>query len=271
MREKPKNPKKRPLLYRINHFLFDKYDGVISSPIDDYILRPLGRVKWWILYRTTHRYHVVKPDTIEPGYHDGTTLMLPVMMQLVADYVEIELASMEMCWEDKFDNSHWDWKKKLQYFIRYKIPVFRRIVGPIRDRVLGLRYNEFYETYEDENLGEEWCKSRQEEAKTIREIYEWWRDVYPNRPDPMDASGWSEWCDRKRKDGSGDLLDRSVPCAWNEYGEPTLYEIMKESDPEKKAEEKRILQKTWEIEEQYAKEEDEMMKKVISIHRRLWT
>mgnify|MGYP003350456850 CR=1 FL=1 len=36
-------------------------------------------------------------------------------------------------------------------------------------------------------------------AREILELYKWWTEVYRNRPDPHDASGWSEYCDLKRK------------------------------------------------------------------------
>jgi hypothetical protein len=35
-----------------------------------------------------------------------------------------------------------------------------------------------------------------EVAMWIINAYNWWTNIRPNRPDPMDVSGWSDYCDK---------------------------------------------------------------------------
>jgi hypothetical protein len=90
-------------------------------------------------------------------------------------------------------------------------------------------------------------------AIEIRELYNWWKHVRPLRPDPHDASGWTEYCERRRSEDDGIfgwLEDRSE-------------EDMKES--------RHILDICNKMEEQYDKEDEEMMIRLIRIRRSLWT
>ena len=38
-------------------------------------------------------------------------------------------------------------------------------------------------------------------------LYSWWKNERKNRPDPHDASGWSGYCDARRKEA--ELLDEN--------------------------------------------------------------
>jgi hypothetical protein len=90
-------------------------------------------------------------------------------------------------------------------------------------------------------------------AKEIKELYTWWTVTYRNRPDPYDASGWTEACEANRI-ANGGRLSFSTP------KDPAL----------KKAQDKahKLLQK---IEAAYEKEEEAMMIRLIKIRQSLWT
>jgi hypothetical protein len=94
-----------------------------------------------------------------------------------------------------------------------------------------------------------------EKALEILALYKWWTEVYPNRPDPHDASGWTEYCDRKRE----------------EHGETGLSFMKESANPELRALGDRALMKTREIEEAYEKEDEEMLIRLIKIRNSLWT
>lgn len=78
-------------------------------------------------------------------------------------------------------------------------------------------------------------------------MFLWWKDVRPNRPDPYDVSGWSDVSDK-----------------WN---------IMSSKDDckEKRKEIDAARIKINQIEEQYEKEDTEMMKCLIDVRKALWT
>ena len=92
-------------------------------------------------------------------------------------------------------------------------------------------------------------------AQEILDLYKWWTEVYPNRPDPHDASGWTEYCARKRQqEGDG---------VWEFFSDTT--------DPELRALGEVALDKTREIEEAYRKEDEAMLIRLIKIRDSLWT
>jgi hypothetical protein len=90
-------------------------------------------------------------------------------------------------------------------------------------------------------------------AKEVIEIYNWWTKVYPNRPDPMDASGWSAYCDRIRTEGKS-MFSKNQKA---------------ETDPDRK-ESETALNKLRKFEKQYAKEEEQMLIKLMKIRPGLW-
>lgn len=93
-------------------------------------------------------------------------------------------------------------------------------------------------------------KHEAESAKEILELYTWWTEIYPNRPDPYDVSGWNKYCEDKDKRGIGFM----------------------ETDPlEDKEEIRKILDKSAEIEKQYHDEEEQMLIRLIKLRGSLWT
>jgi hypothetical protein len=92
-------------------------------------------------------------------------------------------------------------------------------------------------------------------AQEVLDLYRWWKDVYPNRPDPHDASGWSEYCELKRK----------------EHGETGLSFMKESKNPETRALGDRALKKTHEIEQAYDDEDTEMLIRLIKVRHGLWT
>lgn len=60
------------------------------------VLRFFKDIKWFVLYRTTHRYHVVNSG-LPPGYYDVDTVMLHTAFNLLKKFVEVELAWTQYC------------------------------------------------------------------------------------------------------------------------------------------------------------------------------
>jgi len=92
-----------------------------------------------------------------------------------------------------------------------------------------------------------------ERAKEIKELYTWWTVTYRARPDPYDASGWTEYCEASRIANGGKL-------SWGADKSP---ELKKMSDNSHK-----LLQ---EIEAAYEAEDEAMMIRLIKARDSLWT
>jgi hypothetical protein len=96
-------------------------------------------------------------------------------------------------------------------------------------------------------------------AMQIRELYLWWTETYRNRRDPYEVSGYDAFWESIRKDTEDsdmDALDR------------VLYRKM---SPEIEEESRRLYDEINKIEQDYNKEEEEMMVALIRLRESLWT
>jgi len=166
------------------------------------------------------------------------------------DFVEVEQAWNHVMWDDEARE-------------KFKTPWWRS--GWLRWRTwrcpeAGLAHLNWASTLTNEEFLDDDKKSeavptRQAiAAREIIELYTWWTTTYRNRPDPMDASGWSEYCEVSRAANGGSL-------SWSSSKDTP--EMRKMSDKAHKA-----LRK---IEAAYAKEDEQMMIRLIKIRENLWT
>ena len=171
------------------------------------------------------------------------------MFNELVDFVEIEQAWHHCMWSD-------DAKTE------FEVPWWRK--GWLRWRTwrspeAGMQYLKWASEltnaeFLDEDKKHEAVPTYQAtSAKEIIELYTWWTVTYRNRPDPYDASGWTEYCEASRIANGGKL-------SWSGDKSP---ELKKMSDKSHK-----LLQK---IEKAYAKEDEEMMIRLIKIRESLWT
>src|SRR3990167_9375245 len=58
--------------------------------------RRLEELKYWVIHRTIDRYNKIEIPSLEPGYYDKDAQMLHGMFDLLVDYVECELAWMQL-------------------------------------------------------------------------------------------------------------------------------------------------------------------------------
>lgn len=71
------------------------------------------RVKWWFLHRfhPRHKYHVVKPRSVKPGYIDPGDMMFHACFDLLSEYVENRLMKYHITEQDVAEGS--DYEKPL--------------------------------------------------------------------------------------------------------------------------------------------------------------
>lgn len=139
------------------------------------MLYQVRRVLDYIAFRTTKRYNIIKIRSLEPNYYDKDTLLLHAVMQLVVDYVEIELSPEP-------DTPIKKLLSKLPWAIR---PEFR-------SSELGLKNLEFFIS---EKVDPYWLDF----YKKLKEVYIWWTKVYPNRKSVEELSGYTAFMKNKNK------------------------------------------------------------------------
>lgn len=218
-----------------------------SNKIDDIIYYFNNR---WV---TKSHALTAHPRDVKPGaWCDVGRRFLPCMFNELVDFVEIEQAWSHVLWNE-------DASKK------FKTPWWRKSFFRIRawrSPEAGLEYLNWASTIVvDENWGVD--KSHPDygklspqavDALEIKALYHWWTEVYRNRPDPYDISGWTEICNRTREDGVVlSMFDNE------------------NTTPEEVAERNSSHTELKRIEEEYEKEEEEMMIRLIRIRNNLWT
>ena len=223
--------------------------------IQDFVTWParkLNDIRYYINNRWVSHSHrlTAHPRDIKPGqWQDVGNRILPCLFNELVDFVEIEQAWHHCLWSD-------DMKTK------YNVPWYRK--GWLRWRTwrcpeAGMEYLRWAETLtnaeflDDEKKHEAEPTSQAKAAKEIIELYTWWTVTYRARPDPYDASGWTEYCEASRLANGGKLS----------FSGDKSPELKKMSDKAHK-----LLQK---IEAQYEKEDEAMMIRLIKIRQSLWT
>jgi hypothetical protein len=216
-----------------------------------YIPDKLNDVRYYINNRWVSRSHSLTAHVrdIRPGtWSDVGNRFLPCLFNELQDFVEIEQAWHHCMWSDEAKT-------------KFDVPWYRK--GWLRWRTwrcpeAGLEYLRWATTLTNKEFIEEGEKEeptyQAKAAKEIIELYTWWTTTYRNRPDPHDASGWTAYCEMSRMANGGRLnFDGSKDS-------PALKKACNAAHKE--------LRK---IEAAYAKEEEQMMIRLIKIRESLWT
>ncbi len=210
--------------------------------------------KYYVNNRFVTRTHCLSahPRDIKPGtWCDVGNRFLPCLFNELVDFVEVELAWWHIAWAEK------EVKEK------YKAPWYA--TGWFRWRTWRcpqagldnlewqrqLRWKEDEVGEDSDNLGK--LTPQAIKAQEILDLYTWWTQVYRNRPDPYEASGWTAACEANREANGGRL-------SFSTSKDPAL---RKASDKAHK-----LLRK---IEADYEKEDEAMMIRLIKVRHGLWT
>lgn len=236
-----------PVRYWLAEDGLDYLQTAIYYPTDK-----LHDIKYYINNRWVTRTHSLTAHSrdIKPGsWCDVGNRFLPCLFNELVDFVEIELAWWHIAWDD-------DARKK------YNAPFWAR--GWFRWRTWrnpeagleNLRWQSELRWTEDEvganhkELNK--LTPQAEKAQEILALYHWWTEVYPKRPDPHDASGWTAYCELSRIANGGSLLGSKETPALKKAGNQSIKQLRK-------------------IEEQYEKEDTDMMIRLIKVRHGLWT
>lgn len=215
----------------------------------------LYAIKYYINNRWVTRTHALtaSPRDIPRGeWRDVGNRFLPCLFNELRDFVEVELAWWHLAWnsEERHKyNAPW-WAFGWFRWRTWRCP---------QAGLDNLKWQSELRWSANE-LGEgsdlvDKPTYQAEKALEILALYKWWTEVYPNRPDPHDASGWSAYCDLKRE----------------EHGETGLSFMKESANPATRELGDTALKKTREIEEAYEAEDEEMLIRLIKIRNSLWT
>ena len=238
---------KYPVRYWIAEEALDAVQNFLWWPIDK-----IYDVKYYINNRWVTRTHslTAHPRDIKPGqWCDVGNRFLPCLFNELVDFVEVELAWWHLAWSPeerpKYNMPWWavGW---------WRIRTWRCPQAGLDnlDWQSKLVWSEDEVGADKEKIGKPTYQA--EKALEILALYKWWKEVYPNRPDVHDASGWTAYCNMRRERGDHmlDFEDRS---------------------PEEAEMSRVALDKSHELEQAYEAEDEAMMIRLIKIRNSLWT
>lgn len=210
-------------------------------------------VKYYINNRwitSTHALTANVRDIPRGEWRDVGNRFLPCLFNELQDFVEVELAWWHLAWSPeeraKYNMPWWavGW---------WRIRTWRCPQAGLDNLEWqrNLRWKEDEVGIDSPNIGK--LTPQAKNAQEILDLYNWWTQVYRNRPDPHDASGWSAYCDALRAEHGDHWLAR----------DSKNKALKKQGDKAHK-----LLQK---IEAAYEKEDEEMMIRLIKVRHGLWT
>jgi hypothetical protein len=217
-----------------------------------YIPDKLYGLKYYINNRWVTRTHALTAHArdIKPGeWRDVGNRFLPCLFNELRDFVEVELAWWHIAWADRNEKNKYNAPFWATGWFRWRTWRCPQAGLDCLAWQMELTNAEFLDD-DKKHLAEPTYQAKA--AREILELYKWWTEVYPNRPDPHDAGGWSEYCEQRRKSGV-DLLD---------------FEDRTEEEQEQS---RRALDATQAIEDKYTQEDEEQMIRLIRIRQSLWT
>lgn len=218
---------------------------ILADETSDFFnrIRKFPRRVWrWIEVRTIEKYHVVHLGT-KPGFSDAREMLLLANFAVLVHFVEIELANME------------------KYSRKYSKKSYRGI----SNRELGLSYLSFWsnlgpQIHEDKDLN----SHTREYARETMKLYIWWKDERPNRVDPYDVE-YAKFAEAIEAEGRE--LFKFIPCD----DDPKFSTIGDDLTEEERTKKNELREGSRKIEEQWDREDQEMLHRLIDIRFDMWS
>ena len=225
--------------------------------IQDFVTWPIRKIydiKYYINNRWVTGTHALTAHArdIKPGqWQDVGNRFLPCLFNELVDFVEVETAWSHIAWGDKEARAKYNPPFYASGWWRWRVWRSPQAGLDHLDWAMTLTNEEWLE---EDKKGEAVPTSQATSAKEIKELYTWWTTVYHNRPEPMEASGWSAHCDAMRV---------KYPSSF--------FSSLNSKDKEDRASSDRAHKLMQKIEKAYEKEDEAMMIRLIKIRESLWT
>lgn len=164
-----------PIIYNIVENGFDLVQDIVYFPSDVW-----DNFRLYCRNRFATQTHLMRTNLEKGKWHDNDVRMLHGMFELLVDFVEVEKASLAS-WLDIDAPSPWWHKFRALRFTEY------------RNREIALQYLQWemsLTTWDGVHFTPQALA-----AQEIYDLYIWWTDIRPNRPDPYEVSGWNKWAE----------------------------------------------------------------------------
>ncbi len=245
-----KKAAKRKIRYWLAEEGFDYLQKFIYFP-----LTWVRNIRYYVDNRWDTRTHALTSNLKKGQWHEFDQRLMHSAFDELVNFIEIEQACFQIaCTEDSQKKHKIPWYRSIFPFSSYRCPE------------AGLSHLEWAaslkhdEAWDDPN-GPDFRKPTAQAlaAREIIELYKWWKEDRPKRADPMDTSGWSDYCDQKRKET-------------DDLGEDGLSSLFRNDQSEAEQERKRkILDLCWKLEQEQEDEDTNMLIRLVKVRHSIWT
>ena len=239
-----------PVRYWLVEEVMDAAQEFINWPATQ-----INGVRYWLNNRFVARTHTLTSSSLKPGqYHELDTRILHCVFDELVNFVEVEKAWMQVCWGEEATRAKYAlpfWRKQwwTRWFMTWRNP--RAGIDHLLWEI-KLVWTEDQVGSDSKLLGQP--TEQAVRAQMIMDLYTWWTQIRPARPDPYEASGWTAYCEASRKANGGKL-------GWS--GSNDSVELKKMS--------KAAHKKMDKMDKDYEAEDEAMLIKLIKIRKSLWT
>lgn len=234
-----------PIRYWIAEEFLDMIQDIVC-----YIPNKINDVRYYLNNRFYTKTHSLTSKLSKGQWHEYDERILHCLFDEMVNFVEVEKAWLMVCWNDdekaKYAVPLSRRKWWLRWFTEWRCP---EAGLAYLDWESSLTLDEFLDK-DDPSYGKPSPQALA--AIELKELYNWWVNVRPLRPDPYDASGWSKHCDDLREKYPDDMLALSKTV--EEKDQSSIY-----------------LNHLHTLEDQYEKEDEEMLIRLVKLRRCMWT
>ena len=241
-----------PAVYWFTEKFLDAAQNVIWWPYDK-----VCDARYYLFNRYVSKTHYLQTG-LKPGeYHSVEKRLLHGMFTELVDFIEVEKAYHHcVCDDEKRAQYQLPWWRGGWYWLRWGVWRCPEAGLDYLDWESSLKFDDEWMDKADPKYGTSTPQALA--AMEQKRLYEWWKNIRPNRPDPYDESGWSEFCERRRAARADEEDD-----SWSM--------LFDDKTDEERAESKRLLDMLNDIEKRYDDEDEAMMVVLIKIRQSLWT
>ncbi len=237
---------KHPIRYWITEEGLDAIQRVLHWPVDS-----LYNVKYYINNRWVTKTHALTSSLKKGQWHEYEERVLHCLFDELVNFVEIEQAWSHIAWAGKEERKKYSTPFWASGWFRWRTWRCPQAGVDHLKWASSLVFNENWGTEPDsDNYGEPTHQAIA--AREILALYQWWTVYRPMRPDPYDVSGWTELCEEQRRDDPDDFLGENAPQSRKERVRISLDELQT-------------------IEDNYEREDEEMMIRLIKVRGSMWT
>jgi len=210
----------------------------------------INSIRYHLDNRWIVKTHALTSNLKRGQWYDFDTRMLHALFDELVNFVEIDQAWRHVLSADEKRNSG-------RYGKRFHLERWRSPEAGLAhlEWAANLKHDEEWVDKDDPDFGKPTAQALA--AQEITLIYKWWKEERPKRPDPMDASGWSSYCEEHRQIAE-------------EAGDESFWPNLS-SDDSNRNRSHEILEICHRIEKEQEDEDTAMLIRLVKIRNHLWT